>query len=388
MKIKNEDKKYDIILLGATGFTGQITAKYLSEQADKESITWAIAGRNRQKLEILRDSLSHNLPEICVADVDDKNSLAALTEQTHILMNAAGPFSQYGEPVVHSCVLTGTHYLDITGEPSFVAKIYDDYFYKAETQNVCIVNCCGFDSIPADFAAWLTAKALPRELPKKLYGFVKTNATFSGGTLTTAVHAIHNDALKVSYKTKIPKHPDAPKIPLKIHYNKDVQHWALPMPVVDPHIIKRSIYRLPEDYGQATTYAQFWLSSTFLKALKTIIPIAIAMVGIRFEFFRNRLLKKFQPGTGPDAVKRAKSKFEVVCLGTNGDNTVKTVFSGADPGYDETAKMFSQSAFVLHNKRKNKTLTYGVLTPVEALGEDLIKRLKEEQMVIKTLQIS
>lgn len=379
------ERKYDVIILGATGFTGQITSRYLASHVETEGIRWAIAGRNKEKLENVRHNCSGHFPDLCIADVMDMDSLKALTAQTHILMNAAGPFALYGEQVIQSCILTSTHYLDITGEPSFVAKVYNDYFYKAESQNTCIVNCCGFDSIPADYAAWLTARALPHDLPKKLYGFVRTNATFSGGTLSTAVHALHNESRKISYKTHLPKHPDAPRIPLKIHYNKDVNHWAIPMPVVDPHIVKRSIYRLSNEYGPASTYAQFWLRSSFLKVLKTVVPVTIGIVGIRFKFFRERLLKKFKPGTGPDESQRARTRFEVICIGKTADKTVKTVFSGADPGYDETAKMFSQAAFVLHHKRIHQSITPGVLTPVEALGEDLINRLRKENIRIETM---
>ncbi len=377
-------RKYDIILLGATGFTGQITAEYISRHAIKENITWAIAGRNKEKLEALHLSISGQKPDILVANIHDLEGLHEVVGQGHIVMNAAGPFALYGMPVINACILASTHYLDITGEPSFVAQVYDECFYKAEAQKVCIVNCCGFDSIPADYAAWLTAKALPNNTPKRLYGFVRTNATFSGGTLTTAINALHNDALKVSYKTKIPKHPNAPKIPLKIHFNKDVNSWALPMPVVDPHIIKRGIYRMPQDYGTATSYAQFWLSKSFYKMVKTILPISIAMIGIKFKPFREMLLRKFQPGTGPDAERRSKSKFEVICIGKSGEKTAKTVFSGADPGYDETAKMFSQSAFVMNEKIKNRTLKYGVLTPVEAFGNSLVLRLIKEGIKIET----
>jgi len=381
------NRKYDIILFGATGFTGQITAEYLSQHAVKENISWAIAGRNKEKLEQVHESITGLKPSILVADINSPDSLNEIISQGYIVMNAAGPFVMYGLPVVKACVQTFTHYLDITGEPSFVAQVYDDYFYKAEAQKICIVNCCGFDSIPADYAAWLTAKELPNDAPKSLYGFVRTNATFSGGTLTTAVNAIHNDALKVSYKTKIPKHPNAPKIPLKIHFNKDINAWALPMPVVDPHIIKRGIYRLPQDYGQATSYAQFWLSKSFMKMFKTVLSIGIGMMGIKFKPFREMLLKKFKPGTGPSPEKRARTKFEVICIGKSGEKTVKTVFSGADPGYDETAKMFSQSAFVINEKIKNQTLKYGVLTPVEALGNSLVLRLIKEGIKIDTYTI-
>jgi short subunit dehydrogenase-like uncharacterized protein len=380
---KNMDKIYDIILFGATGFTGQITAKYLSEHASKENIKWAIAGRDQEKLLHLATNLNENTPAIITADVNDYKSLCQMTSQGHIIMNAAGPFSRYGKKVVQACIESSTHYLDITGEPSFIADIYNSYFDQAMAQKSCIVNCCGFDSIPADYAAWLTAKKLPQNEPKSLKSFIRTNATFSGGTLTTAIEALHQETQNKSIKTKLKRHPDAPRIPLKIHYSKEIGAWAIPMPVVDPHIVKRSAYRLPDEYGQAVSYAQFFVRSSLMKVFKTVFPIAAASVLVRFKSFRDRMFSKFKPGTGPSAERRANSKFEVICFGTSPSSKAVTVISGADPGYDETAKMFAQAAFTLSDSIKNQTIKYGVLTPVEAFGMPLVERLKKSGIVVR-----
>src|SRR5690606_19666046 len=143
-----------------------------------------------------------------------------------------------------------------TGEPSFVAEIYTGCHLPAKNKGVCVVNCCGFDSIPADFTTWLTAKALPHDKPMTIDGFVRTNAQFSGGTLNTAIEMLYLESKKSSVKYKAPRHADTPKTNLRIHKNKDMNAWAIPMPVVDPHIVKRSIYSLPLDYGYATAYRQ------------------------------------------------------------------------------------------------------------------------------------
>jgi short subunit dehydrogenase-like uncharacterized protein len=377
------DKIYDIILFGATGFTGQITAKYLSEHAAKENLTWAIAGRDLDKLNHLSENLPESKPGILTADVNDYQSLCHMTSQGKILMNAAGPFSRYGKSVVLACIESSTHYLDITGEPSFIADIYNNYFEQAVEKNSCVVNCCGFDSIPADYAAWLTAKKLPKNEPKALKAFIRTNATFSGGTLTTAIEALHMETQKKSVKTKIKRHPDAPRLPLKIHFSKEIGAWAIPMPVVDPHIVKRSAHRLPDEYGEAVSYAQFFVRSSLSKVFKTVMPIVAASFLVRFKSFRDKMLQKFKPGTGPSEARRANSKFEVVCYGTSASSQAVTRISGADPGYDETAKMFAQAAFTLADSIKNKTIKYGVLTPVEAFGLPLVDRLKKEGIFIE-----
>lgn len=376
------ERKFDIILFGSTGFTGQLIASYLSEHSLNENITWAIAGRDKEKLLQVFNTLPAAKPEIITADIKDSQGLRTMTSQTKILMNAVGPFNWYGKNVVEACIETQTHYLDITGEPSFVADIYNHYFQKASDQKTCVVNCCGFDSIPADYAAWLTAKKLPLNEPKSLKGYIRTNATFSGGTLTTAVQAMHMEVQKTSIKTKIKKHPDAPKIPLKIHFSNDINAWAIPMPVVDPHIVKRSAFRLSSDYGNAVTYAQFFVRTSLGKVIKTVLPIASAMLLVRFKSFRQKLFDKFKPGTGPDVDRRAKSKFEIICVGNSTTAQARTVISGGDPGYNETAKMFSQSAFTLLDKIKNHTISYGVLTPVEAFGMELVHRLRREGIFI------
>lgn len=377
------NRNLDIILFGATGFTGQLIAQYLSVHAEKENVQWGIAGRDQSKLEKVKATLTGRMPEIILADVNNPDSMRLMTAQTSILMNAVGPFNWTGRKVVDACLQSGTHYLDITGEPSFVADMYNSFHSSAQGKGVCIVNCCGFDSIPADFAAWLTARKLPLNEPKSLRGFVRTNATFSGGTLTTAIHALYLESQKKSIKVKIKRHPNAPRVPLKVHFNKDINAWAIPMPVVDPHIVKRSAHRLPGDYGEACSYGQFFVRSSFGKVVKTILPIAVAMVLVRFEFFRNWLFKKYQPGTGPDAARRADSKFEVVCLGESTTATARTVISGGDPGYNETAKMFSQAAFCLLSHLRGNTLKGGVLTPVEAFGMPLVERLREEGIVVE-----
>ncbi|MBK9255634.1 MAG: saccharopine dehydrogenase NADP-binding domain-containing protein [Saprospiraceae bacterium] len=376
------DKKYDITLFGATGFTGQIISKYLAEKSSSENIIWAIAGRNEAKLIEVQKSLHGVIPDIVIADVKDKISLSEMCRQSRVLMNAVGPFNWYGLSVVESCIQHNCHYLDITGEPTFVHDCFVKYHQKAEENNITVVNCCGFDSIPADFATWVTVQKLPVDQPKSVRCFVRTNATFSGGTLTTAINALYQQSKGRKASLKYKKNPLAPVLKRNIHFNPDINGWAIPMPVVDPHIVKRSAFRMPEIYGEAFSYGQFFVRSSFGKVVKTIFPIVIAGLMVRFKFFRDWLYRKFKPGTGPSETRRNISKFEVICIGELGNLKVKTVFSGGDPGYDETAKMFSQSAFCILNKQKENSLKFGVLTPVEALNQELIHRLKKEGIVI------
>ena len=380
--MNRSERKYDIVLLGATGFTGRLTAEYLWKHQHEEKCQIALAGRNKQVLADLFSPVNYPGIFLEICDITDYDAIIQLCLKTKVLMNAAGPFSRHGMKVIKACLETGTHYLDITGEPTFVAEVYSSCHAKAKEKEVCIVNCCGFDSIPADFTTWMTAKALPHDQPIILDGFVRTNAEFSGGTLNTAIEMLYRESKKTSVKYKIPRHPNTPKTSLKIHKNHDIEAWAIPMPVVDPHIVKRSIYSLPLDYGYATAYRQFFVRSSFFKMLKTVVPVALAFLLVKSKVFRDYMLKKYPPGSGPSEQKRKNSFFEFKAIGHSGNVQVSTTMKGGDPGYTETSMMFSQAAFCILNKIKQGDLKSGVCSPVEALGDAMVHRLKKEGISI------
>ena len=378
-------RPYDIMLIGATGFTARLVAARLAEKQSPEGFRFAIAGRSIEKLEQLRQQIGDMEMGCIRADSGDLQSLEAMTAQATILINTAGPFNWYGESVVKACITTGTHYLDITGEPAFVHQVYSRYHQEAQQVGVCLVNCCGFDSIPADLATWLTARSLPRESPKTVRTFLRTNATFSGGTWTTAIHAIYRRTVHREERLSSgPRHPDTPRLDLKIHFSRLVDRWAIPMPVVDPHIVKRSARQLPDDYGEAFAYGQFFTLSSFWKVVRLIVPIAAVFILVRFAATRNWLFNRFRPGTGPSAETRSKSRFEVRAIGQAGKLQMETIVSGGDPGYDETAKMLTEAAFTMRDRLAAHRLISGVRTPVEALGMDLVDRLRKEGIRIET----
>lgn len=377
---------YHLTLFGATGFTGRITAAYIARHAEREGLTWAIAGRSEASLNELRDSLDGVKPAVIVADIRDKASLRAMAASTKVLMNAVGPFAVYGPDVVEACLASGTHYLDITGEPEFINRCFVRHGTEAEEKGVTLVNACGFDSIPADVATWLAVKALPADIPKSVRCYVGTNATFSGGTLNTAATSVHNkNSGKRQNVVTYPKHPDSPKINRGIQFSGRFGKWALPMPVADIHIVRRTAMRLPEVYGGAFSYAQFFLARSFGGMVSLIARVAVLFTLIRFAWFRAWLLKKYSPGTGPSPEKRARSVFSVTAVAETIDGRASSVtISGGDPGYDETAKLFSEAAFCLLAKSRAGTLTSGVLTPVEAFGEELVQRLEAVGIVVSS----
>lgn len=372
---------YDIALLGATGFTGELVAHYLMTHAHREGLSIALAGRNEQKGAELIKRLKNELvmdKEIAwiTADIRQTDTLLDLARQTRILMNTAGPFAHYGPPVVKACVEAGTHYIDITGEPSFYHNMIEQHHDEAVQKGVSIIPACAFDSVPADSGTFDTVKQMEDKERLTVKAYLRTNARFSGGTWTTAIHALIRR--QEQSQEKRGTSPPTRKIPLKIHYVKELDRWALPMPVLDPHVVKRTANALTDAYGPSFAYGQFFTVGSFWKLVKMIASFSVLFLVVRFKWGQRWLLDRHQPGTGPSAHQRARSRFEFTFIGSSENNKVRKVISGGDPGYDETSAMFSNCAFSLIDRIRRDEVVPGVVTPVWGLGEDLLSRLKKQ----------
>ncbi|MCO5192474.1 MAG: saccharopine dehydrogenase NADP-binding domain-containing protein [Anaerolineae bacterium] len=387
-----DDRRFDIVLFGATGFTGGLTAEYLARKQATEPFTWALAGRNRPKLEAVRERLAAIDPalaemELISADTDYYDSLLSMAQQTRIVLTTVGPFNRYGEPLVKACVAAGTDYVDSTGEPNFVNKMVNQYDEAARQKNVRIVNCCGFDSIPHDYGAWLAARALPDDEPIVVEGFLSGSGTFSGGTFQTAVEAMAFNAARIKLKRQNkPVDPGRKvrSVKARLHRSKRINGWAVPLPTIDPHIVKRTARILPE-YGPNFKYGHYLR----VKRLPTLVAggvgIGAAVLMAQTKPTRNLLLKIRPTGEGPDEAKRAKSRFKVTFFGRSRSATSKIVISGGDPGYDETAKMLSEAALCLIHDRDQLPDQVGVLTPVLAFREPLLHRLMNTGIQVENL---
>src|SRR3954468_17181872 len=180
------DDKLNVALFGASGFTGALTAEYLAEHAPPD-LRWGLAGRNRAKLEKLRDDLharfgSGEQLEILEADVTDRASVRRIAARAGVVASTVGPYLEHGEPLVAACAQVGSDYLDLTGEPEFVDRMYLQHGRQAESSGARLVHACGFDSIPHDLGAQFTVQQLPDDQPLRLRGYVSAGGTFSGGT--------------------------------------------------------------------------------------------------------------------------------------------------------------------------------------------------------------
>lgn len=385
-------RKYDIVLFGATGFTGGLTAEYLAKHAPA-TLRWALAGRNADKLKIVRARLGDINPackdiELLPADVGDADSIKAVAESTKVVITTVGPYIKYGEPLVAACAVAGTDYVDLTGEPEFVDSMWLKYHDQARASGARIVNCCGFDSIPHDLGAYFTVKHLPDDVPLKVEGFVRAGGTFSGGTFHSAVTAFS----RLGEYAKIRKqrrqregYPLDRKIGSTrqtIHYVKELGAWAVPMPTIDPQIVRRTAVA-DDRYGPNFRYGHFVLVKKLPQVVALVGGAAALLAGSQIKVTRERLLKFKNPGDGPTEEQRNKGWFRVRFIGVGGNKRIMTEVSGGDPGYGETSKMLAESALCLAFDRLPRK--GGVITPGQAMGDALIERLQAAGIQFKVI---
>src|SRR3954454_23066452 len=179
--------EHDVVVFGATGYTGALTAEYLAANAP-DGTRWALAGRNQGKLEALRERLGVDVP-LLHADVTDAGSVHVVAEATKVVITTVGPYINYGEPVVAACAEHGTAYVDLTGEPEFVDRTYIDHNARAEETGARLIHACGFDSIPHDLGALFTVEQLPEGVPLTVRGYVRAGGAPSGGTFASPLTA-------------------------------------------------------------------------------------------------------------------------------------------------------------------------------------------------------
>jgi short subunit dehydrogenase-like uncharacterized protein len=366
-----------------------LTAEYLVGRADEDT-RLALAGRNRKKLEAVRNKLAADLPLI-EADIEVPASLRELASCTRVLITTVGPYIKYGEDVVAACAAAGTDYVDLTGEPEFVDRVWLRHQEQAERTGARIVHCCGFDSIPHDLGVLFTVDQLPERVPISISGYVRTNGTFSGGTYETAITAmsrLRQAAQAAAERRRKEQRPSDRRIKGVMgrpRHDSLAGGWVIPMPTIDPQVVLRSA-RAHGRYGPDFSYSHYFVS----KRLSTILGIAAAggsaIALAQFPPTRDLLLRFAATGEGPSPERRERSWFQVRFVGEGGGRRVLTEVSGGDPGYGETSKMLAEAALCLaHDDLPERS---GQLTPAVAMGHKLIKRLKRAGLRFEVLEQS
>jgi short subunit dehydrogenase-like uncharacterized protein len=387
------ERQFDLALFGATGFTGGLTAEYLARSGPK-TLRWAIAGRNREKLEAVRERLAGigseaPAPELVIADAGDPGSLCAVAEGARVVATTVGPYALYGEPLVAACAAAGTDYVDLTGEPEFVDRMWIEHHAEAERTGARLVHCCGFDSIPHDLGARFTVEQLPEGVPLKVEGFARMGGEFSGGTYHSAINGFARARQTVG-AARQRKREEARPPGRAIHSGSarlrrvpELGGWAAPLPTIDGTIVRRSAAAL-ERYGPDFTYGHNLLAKRLASIAAISGAVGTAVVLAPLPPTRKLLLKIKSPGEGPSPETRAKSWFKVKFVGEGGGRRVVTEVSGGDPGYDETAKMLAESALCLAFDDLPETA--GQVTTATAMGAALEARLRRAGIEFELLE--
>jgi short subunit dehydrogenase-like uncharacterized protein len=383
------ERQHDIALLGATGFTGELTAEYLARHAP-QTTRWALAGRNRPKLEQVRGRIGADAP-LLEADTTDPSSLRELAESTKVLISTVGPYSHYGEPVVAACAAAGTDYVDLTGEPEFVDLMWLRYHQQAVASGARLVHSCGFDSIPYDLGVLFTVQQLPERAPISISGYVRAGGTFSGGTYHSAIHIMSRlrQAQKAAAeRRRLEQRPANRKVRGVLgrpHNSADAGGWVVPMPTIDPQNVLRSAREL-DRYGPDFCYAHYLVARRLAMAAGVGIGAGAVAALAQIPPARTALLKFKDPGEGPSPEQRAKSWFRVRFVGDSDGQRVVTEVSGGDPGYGETSKMLAESALCLaHDELPQRA---GQTTTAAGMGEKLIDRLTRAGIEFRVVEAS
>ena len=377
----------DIVLFGATGFTGGLTADYLAAHAPA-GLRWAIAGRNADKLEAVRRRLGVDV-EVLVADSTDAAALADVAQRARVVATTIGPYLEHGGPLVAACAEAGTDYLDLTGEPEFVDRAYLEHHRTAERTGARIVHACGFDSIPYDLGAYFTVQQLPSDQPITLRGVVRSGGTFSGGTFHSALDPFARaKEMKKTYAArrraegKPADGRSSRSVRGKPHRDPLLGYWLLPLPTIDPIVVARSGAAL-DAYGPRFRYSHWAGTKTLRYAAGGALGVGALTLAAQVRPVRDFLKGKVPQGSGPDAAKRERSWFTVDFVGEAGGQAVRTRVSGGDAGYTETAKMLSEAALCL--AFDDNPATAGQVTTAQAMGDALLARLQAAGITFETL---
>ena len=400
--MNTESREFDVIVWGATGFTGTLVAEYLCRQYGiGGDLRWAIAGRNSRKLEELRDALGADAAalEIIESDSHDKESLKQLASRTSVVLTTVGPYALYGSELVEACVDNGTHYCDLAGEVQWIRKMIDLHHERAKQTGARIVHCCGFDSVPMDMGVWFlqnTAKQRYGDYCKSITMLVKaTKGTASGGTIASMLNIIkesredraiarilvHPYSLNPEGEREGPDQRDQQNIV----YSEEAGCWTAPfvMAAVNTKVVRRSHALAGYPYGKDFRYSEAVATGAgmggWLKGMTMITGLAGLVLGGSFTPTR-KLLQKFvlpEPGEGPDREMQESGFFNLMQIGELPDGTVlKTRITGdQDPGYGSTSKMLSECAVCLAKEALDSS--GGVLTPASAMGSVLLERLQQ-----------
>lgn len=396
-------REFDIIVWGATGFTGTLVAKYLLRQYGTDGdLRWAIAARSQEKLDDLQTELGVDEQQLkmIVADSFDSGALDNLARRTHVVITTVGPYALYGSALVEACVKSGTHYCDLAGEVQWIRKMIDQHHERAQTTGARIVHCCGFDSVPMDIGVWfLQEEARQRfgQYCESIRMLVKaTKGSASGGTVASLINLIEESRkdravariLVNPYSLNPEGERDGPdeRDQQNVIYDADAHSWTAPfvMAAVNTKIVRRSHALLGYPYGKDFRYREAVMTGDgmtgWAKGAAMTAALGSLVVGASYSTTR-KLLQKFvlpEPGEGPDKEMQQKGFFNLLQIGVlpDGSHLKSRITGDQDPGYGSTSKMLSECAVCL--AKDDIDVGGGVWTPASSMARPLLKRLRQD----------
>ena len=393
-------KPHDLIVFGATGFTGRLVAEYLNTTYGVgRDVKWAMAGRSLDKLRRVRDELgiSEDLP-LLVADASDTAALKKLVAQTRVVITTVGPYQLHGNQLVGACADAGTDYVDLCGEPGWMAEKIPQLQKPAAASGARVVFSCGFDSIPFDLGVvFLQHEAMQRlgEPLVRVHGRVKTmKGTFSGGTaasLLATMEAVGRDRSLIKTLGNpyalVPgfKGPRQPNDGVA-EYDELAKAWTAPfvMAPINTKNVHRTHALRGHPWGTDFVYSERMLTGKGSKgeqrarkmARNTKIQNVLLAIGPTRSLIRRFALPK--PGEGPNKQQRETGHYELLFVGqtASGQTLSATVKGDRDPGYGSTCKLITESALCLIQEVDHQMAPGGVWTPGAAMGLTLASRLQ------------
>jgi len=409
MATSTPDKKYDVVLYGASGFVGRQTVAYFAQSADPlvRGLRVAIAGRSAPKLEQVRAATKAPDMDILVADAADADALDALARQARVVLSTAGPFALYGTELVAACVRHGTHYVDITGETPWVKGLIDAHHATAQRSGIRIIPMCGFDSVPSDLSARMATEAMwaqHGEACVQLKAAFSLSGGVNGGTLASAFNLYGSgqaEALRDPFLLNPPD--DCPDLsdprsnPLQrdvtgSHFDEDLDAWVGPfvMAVANTRVVRRSAALLAYDPGFA--YQEYMRLGRGAGAAVRAAALSAGMGAIDAAMRVSPLRALLQrmgpaPGDGPSEEKMNGGSFRCQWVGRSASGKVVRGFIAerGDPGNRATTKMLCESALAIAlqlDDLPGGRSFGGVLTPASGLGDVLIRRLRAAGMTL------
>ena len=391
----NAQKKLDLVIWGATGFTGKLVCEYITNSYNSKDLNWTIAGRNEEKLLKLKNRLNIK-NSILIGNSNDKYSLEKICGKTKVICSTVGPYALYGTNLIHACIKMKTNYCDISGETQWIRKIIDTFHEKAKKQKIKIVNSCGFDSIPSDMGVYFCQSnyykengEYANEINMRVAG---SRGGFSGGTYNSLTNVIHEASLNKSVR-KILNNPyglnpineqsGPDKKDLKsVEYDNEAKSWIAPfvMAGINTKIVRRSNALLNYKYGNSFLYSEAVLVGNGIlgKIIGYLSLIPILMVIQKKGSVIKKIVDLFVPkaGEGPSKKQRENGFFSLkFFFGNNRQRYLVKVTGDMDPGYGSTSKMLAECAICL---ALDDTLNenYGVITPSVAFEENILERLQ------------